>query len=168
MSQPPQTVVVVQQEKQDNLVAAGISPLCCFSSKKGRAVVCLGAGVGGIVCAIVYFGVYGYFSSVTGVVDAVAATSAATSAASNAATDAALSAISSWNFDLAQKNTYGNDYLDSAVNAVSDITGTIAMAFLVLAILVLVIDLILIGTGGFLFHKAKKESATAGANMGEK
>lgn len=125
----------------------------CFLSKPSR-----------IVCAIVYFGVYGYFSSVTGVVDAVAATSAA----SNAATDAALSAISSWNFDLAQKNTYGNDYLDSAVNAVSDITGTIAMAFLVLAILVLVIDLILIGTGGFLFHKAKKESATAGANMGEK
>jgi hypothetical protein len=90
-----QTVVIVNQQPNDNITAAaccgcwlglcfspvmyhfthyahplsGLIPLCCFKSKKAQAVICIGAGIGGLVTALCWFGLYSSYNEVANGVD---------------------------------------------------------------------------------------------------
>jgi hypothetical protein len=38
-------------------------PLCCYKSQKAQAVICIGAGLGGLVTALVWFYNYSVYST---------------------------------------------------------------------------------------------------------
>jgi hypothetical protein len=56
------------------LTFSGMIPLCCFKSQKAQAVICISAGIGGLVTALVWFwqySEYNFYASTGGYQDVV-------------------------------------------------------------------------------------------------
>jgi hypothetical protein len=88
-----------------------MTPLCCYKSQKAQSFICIGAGIGGLVTALVWFWQYSAWNTAASAVDTIEVTSTTTG------------------------NTWGSSSIDNSetvTNAVSDAVSLMATIFLVL------------------------------------